>query len=53
MPKILLTLRLAYLNHSDIRSIPCFSEETLLAVKAPFGSTLEVPDPDEVYYFVI
>lgn len=30
-----------------MRRIVCFSEDTLLAVKAPFGSTLEVPDPDE------
>ena len=40
--------KLAYLTHMDIRNIPTFSEETLLAVKAPYGSTLEVPDPDEV-----
>lgn len=42
-----LTKNLAYITHSDIRRIPCFGEDTLLAVKAPFGSTLEVPDPDE------
>lgn len=40
--------RLSYLTHTDIRTIPVFSDETLLAVKAPYGSTLEVPDPDEV-----
>lgn len=39
--------QLAYLTHVDIRNIPCFTEDTLLAVKAPYGSTLEVPDPDE------
>ncbi len=39
---------MAYLTHLDVRSIGCFSEDTLLAVKAPYGSTLEVPDPDEV-----
>lgn len=38
---------MAYITHQDVRKIPCFSEDTLLAVKAPFGSTLEVPDPDE------
>ena len=52
MPPSLLTIyfyfvRLAYITHDDIRRIGCFSEDTLLAVKAPFGSTLEVPDPDE------
>lgn len=40
--------RLAYLTHMDIRNIKEFEEDTLLAVKAPYGSTLEVPDPDEV-----
>ncbi len=40
--------RLCYLTHTDIRNIPSFADETLLAVKAPYGSTLEVPDPDEV-----
>lgn len=39
--------RLAYIHHYDIRSIPCFSDDTLFAVKAPFGSTLEVPDCDD------
>lgn len=39
--------RLAYITHDDVRRIECFREDTLLAVKAPFGSTLEVPDPDE------
>lgn len=38
---------MAYITHEDVRRIACFSEDTLLAVKAPFGSTLEVPDPDE------
>lgn len=40
-------LRMAYLSHLDIRGIDCFKDDTLLAVKAPYGSTLEVPDPDE------
>jgi hypothetical protein len=38
---------MAYLSHLDIRGIDCFKDDTLLAVKAPYGSTLEVPDPDE------
>jgi transcription factor E2F3 len=29
--------------------IDCFYQnETLIAIKAPHGTTLEVPDPDEV-----
>jgi hypothetical protein len=34
-----------YVNHSDIRSLPNFNGDTLIAIKAPIGSTLEVPDP--------
>ena len=37
----------AYLSQGDIRSLPLLLTETLFAVKAPYGSTLEVPDPDE------
>lgn len=40
--------RLAYLTQEDIFKIPLFEHNTLLAMKAPFGSTLEVPDPDDV-----
>lgn len=36
-----------YIAEEDIKSIPCFSDETLVAVRAPHGTTLEVPDPDE------
>lgn len=32
--------------HTDIRDLPKFSEDTLFAVKAPYGSTLEVPEPE-------
>ena len=45
--------KMAYLTHTDIRNIEGFGEETLLAVKAPYGSTLEVPDPDEVCVFIL
>lgn len=42
--------KMAYLTHVDIRQIPAFQDETLLAIKAPYGSSLEVPDPSEVLY---
>lgn len=45
-----ITVRLAFLSHLDVRSIGCFKEDTLLAIKAPYGSTLDVPDPDEVWH---
>ena len=32
--------------HTDIRDLPKFAEDTLFVVKAPYGSTLEVPEPD-------
>lgn len=36
-----------FVTKEDIKGIPCFQNETLLAIKAPHGTTLEVPDPDE------
>ncbi|KAE8671660.1 Transcription factor E2FA [Hibiscus syriacus] len=39
--------RLLFLTEEDIKRIPCFQNETLIAIKAPHGTTLEVPDPDE------
>ncbi|XP_041024261.1 transcription factor E2FA [Juglans microcarpa x Juglans regia] len=39
--------RWLFVTKEDIKSIPCLLNETLLAIKAPHGTTLEVPDPDE------
>nr|GEZ73335.1 transcription factor E2FB-like [Tanacetum cinerariifolium] len=36
-----------FVTEEDIKSLPRFLEETLIAIKAPNGTTLEVPDPDE------
>ncbi|KAJ6847660.1 transcription factor E2FA [Iris pallida] len=36
-----------YVTEDDMKGLPCFKNETLIAVKAPHGTTLEVPDPDE------
>ncbi|MCO5570962.1 hypothetical protein L7F22_024692 [Adiantum nelumboides] len=36
-----------YVTEDDIKSLPCFQNETLIAIKAPHGTTLEVPDPNE------
>ena len=38
---------LAFITHEDARSLSCFQDNTVIAVKAPPGTTLEVPDPDE------
>ncbi len=37
---------LCYVTHSDIRSLPLFRDDTLIAVKAPTGTKVEIPDPD-------
>ncbi|XP_062204716.1 transcription factor E2FA-like isoform X1 [Phragmites australis] len=37
-----------YVTEDDIKYLPCFQNQTLIAIKAPHGTTLEVPDPDEV-----
>ncbi|GAB2214842.1 hypothetical protein Drorol1_Dr00019206 [Drosera rotundifolia] len=36
-----------FLTEEDIKGLSCFQNETLIAIKAPHGTTLEVPDPDE------
>ncbi|GLT48670.1 hypothetical protein SLA2020_222800 [Shorea laevis] len=36
-----------FVTEEDIKSLPCFQNETLIAIKAPHGTTLEVLDPDE------
>lgn len=38
---------LLYVTEEDIKSLGCFANERLIAVKAPLGTTLEVPDPEE------
>lgn len=37
--------QLAYVSHSDIRSVPTFAHDTLVALKAPSGARLTVPEP--------
>nr|GMD61604.1 transcription factor E2FB-like [Ipomoea batatas] len=39
--------RWLFVTEEDIKNIPSFQDETLIAIKAPHGTTLEVPDPDE------
>ncbi len=36
-----------YVTEEDIAELPIVSSETVFAVKAAQGTTLEVPDPDE------
>eukprot|EP00900_Chrysochromulina_parva_P001554 jgi/Chrpa1/1139/Chrysochromulina_OHIO_Genome00001388-RA len=37
----------AFVTHEDVRNINAFAADTVIAIKAPSGTTLEVPDPDE------
>lgn len=37
----------AFVTHEDIRGLSGMAEETLLAIRAPPGTRLDVPDPDE------
>jgi len=37
----------AYVTHADIKSIPELHGDTLIAIKAPSGTDLEVPHPDD------
>ena len=39
--------RLLYVRRDDIVGLPAFAGDTLIAIKAPHGTTLEVPDPEE------
>ncbi|KAF8715534.1 hypothetical protein HU200_027191 [Digitaria exilis] len=40
--------RWLFLTEDDIKGLPCFQNRTLIAIKAPHGSSVEVPDPDMV-----
>eukprot|EP00192_Tetraselmis_astigmatica_P006461 CAMPEP_0117651670 /NCGR_PEP_ID=MMETSP0804-20121206/2218_1 /TAXON_ID=1074897 /ORGANISM="Tetraselmis astigmatica, Strain CCMP880" /LENGTH=440 /DNA_ID=CAMNT_0005457667 /DNA_START=563 /DNA_END=1885 /DNA_ORIENTATION=+ len=35
-----------YVSHSDVTAQKCFGKDIIFAVKAPRGTTLEVPNPD-------
>ncbi|XP_028784797.1 transcription factor E2FA isoform X2 [Neltuma alba] len=36
-----------FVTEEDIKGLPGLQNETLIAIKAPHGTTLEVPDPEE------
>lgn len=42
----------AYVTHDDIRNLPSMQGQTMIAIKAPSGTRLEVPDPDEVFLII-
>ncbi|KAK1441051.1 hypothetical protein QVD17_06887 [Tagetes erecta] len=39
--------KLLYLTGDDFSNIPCFKNQTLIAIRAPHASSIEVPDPDQ------
>jgi len=40
----------AYVTSSDVRNVREFDEQTVVAIKAPSQTKLEISDPDEVVY---
>nr|CCA14790.1 transcription factor putative [Albugo laibachii Nc14] len=38
---------LSYITHGDMKKLDSFRDQSVMAIKAPPGTTLEVPDPDE------
>jgi len=40
--------RYLYVLKDDIKKIPCFKESTFIAINAPRGTCIEVPDPNVV-----
>ena len=38
----------AYMTFDDIKMLNNESNETLIAVKAPIGSKIEIPDPEQL-----
>jgi len=38
----------AYVTSSDVRNISDFDQQTVVAIKAPSQTKLEISDPDEV-----
>lgn len=39
--------KFAYVTYEDLRRIPSLKEQTIMAIKAPAGTQLEVPHPEE------
>lgn len=35
------------MDHRQIKNLPEYEDKTVIAVRAPTGTTLEVPDPDD------
>lgn len=46
----LTVLTYAYVTYQDIRRIKSLKDQTVIAVKAPSETKLEVPDPKEVMF---
>jgi len=38
---------LLYVRYSDITGLPSYGRDTIIGIKAPTGTNLEVPDPDQ------
>ena len=45
LAETLTSAQLAFVTHADVRSLPCFQDKTVIAIKAPSGAKLNVPEP--------
>eukprot|EP00053_Salpingoeca_punica_P019026 m.189716 g.189716 ORF g.189716 m.189716 type:complete len:317 (+) comp17552_c2_seq1:399-1349(+) len=45
LAETLTSANLAYVTHSDVRSLELFHDKTVIAIKAPSGAKLNVPEP--------
>lgn len=43
----------AYLTYEDLSRIPNYKEQTVMVIKAPAGTQLDVPHPDEVVTLIL
>lgn len=39
----------AYISYDDVKRIPSLNDQTVIVIKAPAETRLEVPDPAEVH----
>jgi len=47
------SLRYAYVTYKDVLQLPSLQDKSLIAIKAPSGTELKVPDPDEVCLTIV
>jgi hypothetical protein len=46
-------LKLAFVTNDDVRELPQFKDQIILAIKAPRGTRMEVPEATEVRNIIL